>query len=156
MRPQRRQPPGFPIHWILQARTLEWVAIFLLQCMKVKSESKVAQSCPTSSDSMDCSLPGSSLSMGFSRQEYWSGLPLPSLNSPTIGKKRKRISQSCLTLLQPQELYPTRLLCPLGSLSVGILQARLLEWIAMPSSRGSFQPRDQTQVTCIAGIFFTD
>ena len=83
--------------------------------MKVKSESKVAQSCPTSSDSMDCSLPGSSLSMGFSRQEYWSGLPLPSLNSPTIGKKRKRISQSCLTLLQPQELYPTRLLCPLGS-----------------------------------------
>ena len=48
---------------------------FLLQCMKVKSE--VAQSCPTLSDPMDCSLPGSS-SMGFSRQEYWSGVPLPS------------------------------------------------------------------------------
>ena len=43
----------------------------------MKSESEVAQSCPTLSDPMDCSLPGSS-SMGFSRQEYWSGVPLPS------------------------------------------------------------------------------
>ena len=40
-------------------------------------ESEVAQSCPTLSDPMDCSLPGSP-SMGFSRQEYWSGVPLPS------------------------------------------------------------------------------
>ena len=43
--------------------------------MKVKSESEVAQSCPTPSDPMDCSLPGPSVH-GFSRQEYWSGLPL--------------------------------------------------------------------------------
>ena len=50
---------------------------FLLQCMKVKSESEVAQSCPTLRDPMDCSLPGSSVH-GFSRQEYWSGVPLPS------------------------------------------------------------------------------
>ena len=45
--------------------------------MKVKSEREVAQSCPTLHDPMDCSPPGSS-SMGFSRQEYWSGVPLPS------------------------------------------------------------------------------
>ena len=45
--------------------------------MKEKSESEVAQSCPTPSDPMDCSLPGSSVH-GFSRQEYWSGVPLPS------------------------------------------------------------------------------
>ena len=45
--------------------------------MKVKSESEVAQLCPTLSDPMDCSLPGSSVH-GFSRQEYWSGVPLPS------------------------------------------------------------------------------
>ena len=60
---------------------------FLLQCMKGKSESEVAQSCPTLSNPMDCSPPGSSWeedfsrdfpSMGFSRQEYWSGVPLPS------------------------------------------------------------------------------
>ena len=43
-----------------------------------KSESEVAQSCPTLHDPMDCSLPGSSGFMGFSRQEYWSGVPLPS------------------------------------------------------------------------------
>ena len=37
----------------------------------------------------------------------------------------------------------------------GILQARILEWVAFPFSRGSFQPRDQTQVSHIAGRFFT-
>ena len=40
-------------------------------------------------------------------------------------------------------------------LSMGIFQARILEWVAMPSSRGSFQPRDRTQVSRIAGKFFT-
>ena len=40
-------------------------------------------------------------------------------------------------------------------LSMGILKARILEWIAMPSSRGSSQPRDWTQVSCITGRFFT-
>ena len=37
----------------------------------------------------------------------------------------------------------------------GVLQARILEWIAMPSSRGPSQPKDQTHVSCIAGRFFT-
>ena len=36
-----------------------------------------------------------------------------------------------------------------------ILQAKILEWVAFPFSRGSSQPRDQTQVTCIAGGFLT-
>ena len=45
--------------------------------MKVKSESEVAQSCLTPSDPMDCSPPAPP-SMGFPRQEYWSGMPLPS------------------------------------------------------------------------------
>ena len=40
-------------------------------------------------------------------------------------------------------------------LSLGILQARILEQVAMPSSRETSQPRDQTQVSCIAGRFFT-
>ena len=54
--------PGSPVPGILQARTLTGVGChFLLQCMKVKSESEVAQSCPTLSDPMDCSLPGSSV-----------------------------------------------------------------------------------------------
>ena len=59
--PEDGSPPGSPISGILQARTLEWVCHFLLQCMKVKSESEVAQSCPTLSDPMDCSPPGSSI-----------------------------------------------------------------------------------------------
>ena len=42
-----------------------------------------------------------------------------------------------------------------GPLSMGILQARILEWVAMPSSRGSSQPRDRTRISCIAGGFFT-
>ena len=37
----------------------------------------------------------------------------------------------------------------------GILQARILEWVAFPFYKGSFQPRDQTQVSCMAGGFFT-
>ena len=54
-------PPGSTIRGILQARTLEWVFISLLQCMKVKSESEVAHSCLTLCDLMDWSLPGSSI-----------------------------------------------------------------------------------------------
>ena len=42
-----------------------------------------------------------------------------------------------------------------GSSVHGILQERILEWVAIPFSRGSSQPRDQTQVSCIAGRFFT-
>ena len=57
--PTDSSPPGSPIPGILQARTLE--CHFLLQCMKVKSESEVTQSCPTLHDPMDCSLPGSSV-----------------------------------------------------------------------------------------------
>ena len=41
-----------------------------------------------------------------------------------------------------------------ASLSMGILQARILEWVAMPSSGGSSQPRDRTQVSCIASILY--
>ena len=40
-------------------------------------------------------------------------------------------------------------------LPMGILQARILEWVAMTSLRGSYLPRDQTQVSCISGGFFT-
>ena len=52
------------------------------------------------------------------------------------------------------QLCPT--LCHLMDYTVhGILQTRILEWVAFPFSRGSSQPRDRTQVSCIAGGFFT-
>ena len=78
LRPNRRQPTRLPRPWDSPGKNTGVGCHFLLQCMKVKSESEGAQSCPTLSDSMDCSLPGSSVH-GFSRQEYWSGVPLPSL-----------------------------------------------------------------------------
>ena len=52
------------------------------------------------------------------------------------------------------ELYTFNILCQ-APLSVGILQARILEWVAMPSSRGSFWLRDLAQASHIAGGFFT-
>ena len=54
-------PPGSPVPGILQGKNTGVGSHFLLQCMKMKSESEVAQSCPTLSDPMDCSLPGSSI-----------------------------------------------------------------------------------------------
>ena len=57
---------------------------------------------------------------------------------------KMKVTQSCLTLSNPMD-YTDH----------GILQARILEWVAVAFSRGSSQPRDRTQVSCIAGGFFT-
>ena len=111
--------------------------------------------------------------MGFFRQEYWSGLPCPppadlpdpgidpvSLMSPALTggffttsttynsfsfAVLCLVTQSCPTLCDPMN-------CSLP-LSLGILQARILEWVTMPFSRGSSQPRDRTQLFRIAGRF---
>ena len=60
VRPHRRQPTRLPRPWDPPGKNTEVGCHFLLQCMKVKNESQVAQSCPTFRDPMDCSLPGSS------------------------------------------------------------------------------------------------
>ena len=59
------------------------------------------------------------------------------------------LTQSCLTLCNPADCSPA------GSSVHGIFQARTLEWVAIPFSRGSSQPRDWTQAFNITGIFFT-
>src|SRR5574337_962072 len=61
VRPHRQQPTRLPRPWYSPGKNTGVGCHFLLQCMKVKSESEVAQSCPTLSDRMDCSLPGSSV-----------------------------------------------------------------------------------------------
>ena len=61
VRPHRRQPPRLPCPWDSPGKNTGVGCHFLLQYMKVKSEREVAQSCPTLSDPMDCSLPGSSV-----------------------------------------------------------------------------------------------
>ena len=59
-------------------------------------------------------------------------------------KVKVKVTQLCQTLCNPTD-YTVH----------GILQATILEWVTFPFSRESFQPRDQTQVSCIAGRFFT-
>ena len=61
VRPQRRQPTRLPCPWDSPGKNTGVGCHFLLQCMEVKSGSEVARSCPTPSDPMDCSLPGSSV-----------------------------------------------------------------------------------------------
>ena len=59
------------------------------------------------------------------------------------------VTQSCPTLCNPMNCSPS------GSSIHEILQARIMEWIAIPFSRGSSCPRDQTQVSCIVGRLFS-
>ena len=60
-RPHRRQPTRLPRPWDSPGKNTGACCHFLLQCMKVKSESEIGQSCPTLSDPMDCSPPSSSI-----------------------------------------------------------------------------------------------
>ena len=77
VRPQKRQPTRLPRPWILQARTLAWVAISFSNAwkwkVKVKSLSHVWLLATPWTAAYQAPL-----SMGFSRREYWSGVPLPS------------------------------------------------------------------------------
>ena len=138
VRPHRLQPTRLPRPWDSPGKNTGVGCHFLLQGMKVKIESEVAQSCPTLRDPMDCSLPGSSAHGIFqARVLEWGAIAFSDL-----------VAQSCPTLCDLMDCSPP-------GPSTGILQTRIPEWIAMPSSRGSSQPRDRTQVSCIAGRFFT-
>ena len=77
VRLHRWQPTRLSRPWDSPGKNTGVGCHFLLQCMKVKGQSEVTQSCPTLSDPMDCGLPGSSVH-GIFQQQYWSGVPLPS------------------------------------------------------------------------------
>ena len=88
-------------------------------------------------------------SMGFSRQEYWSGVPLPSLKEGIKVTSASEVAQSYPTLCNPTD-------CSLPGSSVHWnFQAIVLEWIAISFSRGSSQPRGWTWVSHIADRCFT-
>ena len=70
VRPHRQQPTRLPRPWDSPGKNIGVGCDFLLQCMKVKSESEVAQSCPTLGDLMDCSPPGSSVH-GIFQARVW-------------------------------------------------------------------------------------
>ena len=74
----------------------------------------------------------------------WTSLCLSVLPVKWGNVKWSEVSQSCPALCNPMD-YTVR----------GIFQARILEWVAIPFSRGSSQPRDRTLVSLIAGRFFT-
>ena len=100
VRPQRRQPTRLPHPWNYPGKNTGVGCHFLLQCMKVKSESEVAQLCPTRSDPMDCSLRGSSVHgifqarvlLGSNSFQFITGelmllfiIPLPNLEKRNFG-----------------------------------------------------------------------
>ena len=62
------------------------------------------------------------------------------LPSELIGKHKVKVTQLCLTVCDPMDCIVH-----------GIFQARILEWVAVPFSRGSSQPRERTQISLIAG-----
>ena len=109
VRPHRRQPARLPRPWDSPGKNTGVGCHFLLQCMKVKSENEVAQSCPTLRDPMDCSLPAPP-SMGFSRQEYWSGVKMnyPSANflrRPGVESYPLQYGRACMAAKIKRVLY---------------------------------------------------
>ena len=119
------------------------------------------------------------LSMGFSRQEYWSGLPRPppgDIPNPGIEPRSPALQVDSLPSEPPGKLKNTRVgslsllqrTFPTQELNPGLPHcrqilyhlshqgsSRTLEWVACPFSRGSFQTRNRTGVSCVAGGFFT-
>ena len=149
---------------LILARRTKTQHDYILLLTAVQSLSRVQLFC----DPVDCN-PLGSLVHGISQQEYWSGLPflppgdLPDpriehvslalaggfFNAEPTGEPinyiylKVKVAQSCQTPYDPMD-------CTVH----GILQARILEWIAFPFSRGSSQPRDRTQVSHTAGSSF--
>ena len=97
VRPQRRQPTRFPGPWDSPGKNTGVGCHFLLQCMKVKSESEVAQLCPTSSDPMDCSPPGSSIhGICQARVLEWVAIAFSDM----------KLHTSSQSMLEKETLYP--------------------------------------------------
>ena len=136
----------------------------------------VAQSCLTLCDTMDCSLPGSSVhgvlqarilewvTISSSRKSSWlrhwtciscvSCIGRWNLYHCTTWEAPRSINVKH-KLLSHVWLYDPMNCSPPDSYVHGVLQTRILQWVANPFSRGSSQPRDQTWVSCIADRFFT-
>ena len=128
VRPHRRQPTRLPRPWGSPGKNTGVGCHFLFQCMKVKSESEVAQSCLTLSDPMDGSLPGSSIhGILHIICETWATLKLNCMNLSLNAAAAKSL-QSCPTLCDPIDGSPP------GSAAPGVLQARTLEWVVISFS----------------------
>ena len=97
VQPHRRQPTRFPRPWDSPGKNTGVGCHFLLQCMKVKSESEVPQLCPTLSDPMDYSLPGSSIHEIFqARVLEWGAIAF----SHTRWNHKRRASLNGISILR--------------------------------------------------------
>ena len=94
VRPHRGLPTRLCHPWDSPGKNTRVGCHFLLQCMKVKSESKVTQSCPTLSDLMDCSLPGSSIHGIFQARVLEWGVIAVSTSTVSDSQFPSRNSQS--------------------------------------------------------------
>ena len=122
LRLHRRQPTRLLHPWNSPGKNTGVGCHFLLQCKKVKVKSLSTVQLLATPWTAAHQAP---LSMGFSRQEYWSGVPLP---SPWDCTATAKSLQSCPTLCDPIDRSPP------GSPVPGILQARTLEWVAISFS----------------------
>ena len=98
------------------------VGVYHRICSTCAAAAKSLQSCPTLCDPIDSS-PQAPPSLGFSRQEHWSGLPFPSPMRES--QSESEVAQSCPTLSDPMDCSPP------GPSVHGIFQARVLEWVVI-------------------------
>ena len=136
VRPHRWQPARLPRPWNSPGKNTGVGCHFLLQCMKVKSESEVARSCLTLRDPVDCSPPASSChGILQARVLEWVAIAFSNKAEASTKILHAKLLQSYPTLCIPVD-------CSLpGSSNPGILQARIL-WVALFFPRGYSQPRD--------------
>ena len=142
VRPHRRQPTRLPRPWDSPGKNTGVGCHFLLQCMKVKSQSEVAQSCLTLSDPMDCSLPGSSVHGIFqARVLAWGAIVL----SEAISNCPLLFPSSILDTFQSGGLiFQCHIFLPFHTVHE-VPMAGILEWVAIFSSSG---PRCVGTVYC--------
>ena len=150
--PHRRQPTRLPQPWDSPGKNTGVGCHCLLQCMKVKSESEVAQSCPTLCDPMDHSLPGSSVHGIFqARVLEWGAIAFSTdayiyICIHTHTCIYAVYAQLCLTLHDSMDSSPP------GSSVLGIFRAKNTGVGCIVYSRGSAQPMDWICVSWVSRI----
>ena len=131
LRPYRWQPTRLPHPWDSPGKNTGVGCHFLLQCMKVKSESEVAQLCPTLCDPIDGSPPGSPVPGNLqARTLEWVAVSFSNAGKWKV-KIESEVAQSCPTFRNPMDCSPP------GSSIHGIFQARVLEWGATAFSKST-------------------
>ena len=151
--PKDGSSPGSPLPRILQARTLEWVAISFSNAWKWKVKGK-SLSPVWLSDPMDCSLPCSSVHGIFqTRVLEWIVIAF-SLLPLQLSKFNIPIKPTmCSVALLCPTLYGSLDCTPPGSSVPGIFQARILEWLAISFSKGSFWPTQGSNICLLCPAF---